>query len=127
MNTCEKRGEGGTHSKLTAPPRPPTLRSIGEEGGGFAEEEVELIVVHPVAGAGDLDQAAIRDGFVRRILLGKRQKAFESPEEQRGAGDLAEELDGVFHVVSVRGNRARIVIEFPELRTVGLPVGAVQR
>src|SRR5260370_8750779 len=110
MNTCEKRGEGGTQGKITAPPRPPTLRSVGEEGGGFAEEEVELIVVHPVAGAGNLEQAALRDGLVARIFVRKRQKAFESPEEQRGAGDLAEQFDRLFPVVAVLRTRPCIII-----------------
>ena len=64
--------------------------SVGEEGGRLSQEEVELVVVDPVAGAGDLDQAALCDGLVARILVRKRQKAFQSPEEQRGAGDLAE-------------------------------------
>src|SRR6266446_282581 len=79
-----------------------------------------------MAGAGNLEQAALRDGLVAGIIVGKRQKAFESPEEQRGAADLAEELDGIFHMVTVRGNGARIVIEFPEQGAVGVPVGAVQ-
>jgi hypothetical protein len=52
-----------------------------EEGGGFAQEELELVVVDPVAGAGDLDQAALGNGLVARIAFGKRQKAFEPPEK----------------------------------------------
>src|SRR5713226_7317756 len=105
---------------------PIARKLVAEEGGGFAEEEVELVVVDPVAGAGDLDQAAIGDGFVARVVLGKREKAFESPEEQRRAGDLAEELDGVLHVVAVGGDGAGVIVKFPKQRAVGLPVGAVQ-
>src|SRR5579859_2950039 len=99
---------------------------VNEEGGGFAEEEGELVVVDPVAGAGDFDQAAMEDGLVAGIVFREREKAFESPEEQRGAGDLGEKLDGIFHVMAVRRNGAGVIIEFPEQRAVGLPIGAVQ-
>src|SRR6202040_1585176 len=97
-----------------------------EEGRGFSQEEVQLVVVDPVAGAGNLDQAALRDGLVARIIFGKGQKAFQSPEEQRRAGNLAEQFDSILYVMAVRRNRAGVIIEFPEQRAVGFPVGAVQ-
>jgi hypothetical protein len=99
---------------------------LSEEGGGFAEEEIELIVMDPVAGVGHGDHAAIADGLPARIVLGNWKKGFESPEEQRRASDLAEKLDGVAHVMSVGRDRSDVVVEFPEQRAVGIPIGAVE-
>lgn len=78
------------------------------------EEEVELVVVDPVTGAGDFDQAAVGDGLVARVFFGEREEAFEPPEKKRGTRNLAQDFHGVCHVVAVRGNGARIVIEFPK-------------
>ena len=65
--------------------------------------------------------------MVTGIVFGNREETFEPPEEKGGASNLAEELYGVCHVVAVGRNGARIVVEFPEERAVGIPVGAVER
>ena len=41
---------------------------LREEGSGFAEEEVEGVVVEPVAGGGDGDEAAVADGLEAGIV-----------------------------------------------------------
>src|SRR6267378_4891850 len=104
-----------------------SFASIGEERGALAQEELELVVVDPVPGVGDFDQAAIGYCLIAGVIFGNGQKTFQAPEKEYGIGDLAEKLDGVFHVVTVRGNGAGVVVEFPEQGTVGLPIGAVQR
>ena len=65
------------------------FRSVAEEDRRFAEEELELVVVDPVAGVADLDQAALGDGLIARVVLGDGQKAFEAPEKEDRRGDIA--------------------------------------
>ena len=72
-----------------------------EEGGGFGEEELELVVVDPVAGVGDFYEAAIGDGLVAGVVFGNGEEAFESPKEEDRGCDLAEELYGVCEVMAV--------------------------
>ena len=83
-------------------------------------------MVHPMAGVGDFDQAPIRDGLIARVIFGDGEKAFQAPEKEDRAGDLAEDLDSIFHVVAIGRDGARVVIEFPEQGAVGFPVGSVQ-
>lgn len=98
-----------------------------KEGAGFAEEEFELVVVDPVAGVGDLDKAAIGDGFEARISFGVVHETFHAPEEERRAADVAVERDRVFEVLAVGRKEAGEVVELPDHGAVGVPVGAVER
>lgn len=54
---------------------------LSEEGGGFGEEEVEGVVVQPVAGGGDGYEATIADAFVAGIVFGNREETFFAPEK----------------------------------------------
>src|SRR5260370_7561265 len=83
-------------------------------------------MVYPVTGTRDLDQAAMSDGLVARILFGNGQKALQPPEKEHRASNVAEEFDGVGHMVTVWGNGSSIIVEFPEQRAVGFPVRPVQ-
>jgi len=86
-----------------------------------------LVVVHPVSGVGHFDEAAIADGLEARISFGNGEKASESPEEQDGTSDLAEDFDGIDDVVAVGRESAGVGVELPEQGTVGVEIGAVQR
>ena len=97
-----------------------------EEGAGFAKEEIELVVVDPVAGVGDLDEAAIGDGFEARIVFGVVHEAFRAPEEERGAADVAVQRDRVVEVLTVRGKKPGEVVELPDHGAVGVPIGAME-
>jgi hypothetical protein len=97
-----------------------------EEGGGFAEEEGELVVVDPVACAGDSDELAVGDGLEAGVGFGNWEETFEAPEEQRGARDLGQHFDGVFDVVAVGWEDTCEIVELPEERAVGFPVSAVE-
>src|SRR5258708_39430643 len=83
-------------------------------------------LVSQVTGPRDLDQAAMSDGLVARILFGNGQKALQPPEKEHRASNVAEEFDGVGHMVTVWGNGSSIIVEFPEQRAVGFPVRPVQ-
>jgi len=58
------------------------IRVSCEERGAFVEEESELVVVDPVAGVGDFDQAAIGDGLVARVVFGDGRK-LSRPQKKR--------------------------------------------
>jgi hypothetical protein len=93
----------------------PAKKSLArQEHRGFAEEEFELVVVDPVACAGDGDEAAVRDGLEAWVGFGDGQKALLTPEEQGGARDLAEDFHGVFDVVAVGWKDAGEIVELPE-------------
>ena len=70
-------------------------------------------MVDPVAGIRDFYQAAICDGLVARVVFGDGQKTFEASEKQHGAGNAAEKLDRILHVMAIGRNSPRIIIEFP--------------
>src|SRR5215469_7620109 len=93
---------------------------------GLFQKQIQLIVVYPVSGFFDLDQAKIANGFDARIVLRHGGKAFCAPEQQRGRGDLSKDLYGVLNVVAVGRESADVVIKLPYQGTVGVPVGAVQ-
>ena len=71
-------------------------------------------MVDPVAGVGDFDQAAIGYCLIAGVIFGDGQKTFQTPEKKYWVGDLAEKLDGVFHMVTVRGNGAGVCVDGPE-------------
>src|SRR5579859_6575577 len=60
-----------------------------EEGLRLFQEQIELIMMHPVARLWHFDEPAMLHGAHARIVFRHRSKAFQSPEEQRGRGDLA--------------------------------------
>ena len=97
-----------------------------EEGSGCGEEEVESVVVEPVAGGGDGDHAAVADGLVAGVVAGDGKEALFAPEEQGGRGDVAEDFDGFGDVVAVGREGAGVVVEFPDQAAVGIPVRAVE-
>src|SRR5580700_5689642 len=97
-----------------------------EEGGGFAEEEGELVVVDPVACAGDGDELTVRDGLEAGIGFGNRKETFEAPEKQRVARDLGQHFDGVFDVVAVEWAYPSKIVELPKGRNYEFPVSAVK-
>jgi hypothetical protein len=89
-------------------------RLAGQERGGLAEKESQLIVVEPVAGARYGDQAAVADGLEARVVFRNGQETFESPEKQDRASDLAENFDGIGDVVAVWRESASVGVELPE-------------
>ena len=74
---------------------------------------MELVVVHPVAGASDLDQAAMADRLETGVAFGQRKEALKPPEKKDGGCDLPEKLDRILDVMAVWRDGTRVVIEFP--------------
>jgi hypothetical protein len=101
-------------------------RLAGQERGGFAKEESELVVVDPVAGIGNSDETAIADSLKARVVFGNGKKTFESPEKQDWASDLAENFDGVGDVVAIWREGAGVGVKFPKQGAVGIEIGAMQ-
>jgi len=48
------------------------------------QKQLQLVMVHPVAGLLDFDQAQVADGFHAGIFRRHRCKAFRAPEQERG-------------------------------------------
>ena len=61
-----------------------------QKAGGFFQEKIQAIVMHPVPGAGNLHQAMIGNGRGAAVGVRIGQPAFQSPKEQDGAGDPGE-------------------------------------
>ena len=55
-----------------------------EKSFGFFEEQLQLIMVHPVSRLGNCHQPALANGLHARIFRWHRGKAFQPPEQKRG-------------------------------------------
>src|SRR6266478_365784 len=64
--------------------------SVRQERCGFFKEEVQLIMMDPVAGVRHSYQTAIANRLQSRIRMGHREKTFQPPEDQRRRGNLPE-------------------------------------
>ena len=74
---------------------------------------MELVVVHPVAGARDLDQAAMPDCLETGVAFRDRKEALKPPEKEDGGCDLPKKFDRILDVMAVGRDGTRVVIEFP--------------
>ena len=86
---------------------------VAEEGRRFMEEELELVVVHPVTGARDLNQAAMANRLKTGVAFRDGEEALKPPEKEDGGCDLPEKLDRILDVMAVGRDGARVIIEFP--------------
>ena len=77
------------------------------------QEELELVVVYPVTGAGDLDQAAMADRLETGVAFRDREEALKPPEKEHRACDLPKKLDRIVDVMAIGRDGTRVVIEFP--------------
>src|SRR6266404_3586962 len=55
------------------------------------------------------------------------RKAFRTPEKKRRTSDMRMDLVHVGQRVSIGRKEARVVVELPDQRSVGIPVGPMQR
>src|SRR5581483_1165978 len=101
---------------------PPLSPSLLQELRSFSEEDTKLVVVQPVAGVGDFDDAAVFDRVRSAVLLRGERPAFHPPEQQHRAGDLAKDFPYVIMTQPVRREESRVIIELPHERPVSIPV-----
>src|SRR6266700_7099225 len=102
-------------------------RSLRQKRRSLLEKQIQLVMMQPMTSLGHGDQAAIADRFHSGITLRHGGKTFQSPEKHGGRSDLAVDLSAIGDVVAERRHGAHIVIELPGQRSIGVPVGSVQR
>jgi hypothetical protein len=99
---------------------------LGQELPGLAQKNFELVMLQPVAGLVNLDDASIGDFLGQGIGFRILGKTLASPEKQRRTGNLAQDLGGFLQVRALGRKHPGVVVEFPDDGTVGVPVGAMQ-
>src|SRR4029077_8635931 len=92
--------------------------AFGKKASDFVDEGVELVVMHPMPGLLESDDAGGAEMLGAAVLERVRSPALLAIDEQRRAGDPAPELDDlrIRHVIGRPG--PDVVVELPAIGAV---------
>ena len=86
---------------------------------------LQPVVMHPVAGAGDIDEAGIPEMGGAAVLLRVADPAFQAAHQQGRAGDPRPEPEALLRIDADRAVGAAVIVELPAVGAVLVLVGAV--
>src|SRR5215470_13413111 len=84
-------------------------------------------MMYPMTRVRNFDQAMVFDNLRSPVRFGIGGPTLHPPEQQRGTGDLAQDLPRVINVGPVWREASRKVVELPDQRSVRIPVRAMER